>query len=444
MGKGSSANTASTVITEGSRKYKQAVQAAMASDFGPALKMWLESSGILLKIACLSERASDLVHSYRTARELAVVTRSQMAISAYVIVSKALKGEVSKLRPGESALPQMRDALDAELRRSDAFLAEIQDIATMAKPSGVALVELTKAHSEVLQQWSKRLASLPTDHAAARAYRKFVSTVPSDDAAWATIAQLAIDRANSVKKQFPGLDAAALKKNSDARALIYNSYTWHGKGEMFEHFGKRYRETADAANRELHAAHQRAGVRGPEWTADATIGELRLGRAGEPVGNWSKFADEGVLIFPKSALADSASAADVPGGTLTVHGSAQPSALFQFKAESEKWQSALPFQQVNDLKRMLDSWEKGEAVYAATMIRNEKGEIVERVFLLEPPDPKAGLSFFGVGTQQARIAERDVLAARGALVTNIKADITNQELRSLWNELFSAAFDTRK
>lgn len=442
MGKASSANTASTVITEGPRKYT--ALPAIPSDFAPVLNMWVETSGILLKIACLSERASDLVHSYRAARELAVATRSQMAMKAYKDVRKALKEEVSKLRLGESALPQMGDAFEAELRRSDAFFAEIQDIATMAKPSGVALVELTKAHIEVLQQWSMRLASLPPDHAAARAYRKFVSTVPPNDAAWATIAELAIDRARRAQQQFPGLDAAALKNNSDARALIYNSYTWHGKGEMFEHFGKRYRETADAANRELHAARQRAGVRGPEWTADATIGELRLGRAGDPVGNWSKFADEGVLIFPKSALADSASAAGVTGGTLTVHGSAQPTALFQFKAESEKWQSALPFQQANDLKRMLDSWENGEAVYASTMIRNEKGEIVERVFLLEPPDPKAGLSFFGVGTQQARIAERDVLAARGALVTNIKADITNQELRSLWNELFSAAFDSLK
>jgi hypothetical protein len=259
----------------------------------------------------------------------------------------------------------MVDALDAELRRSNAFLAEIQDIVTLAKPSGVALVELTKTHSRLLQQWSKRLAGLPPDHAAARAYRKFVSTVPPNDPAWATIAELAIDRVRRVQQQFPGLDATALKNNPGARALIYNSYTWHGKGEMFEHFGKRYRETTDAANGALHAARQRAGARGPQWTADTTIGELRLGRAGEKVENWSKFADEGVLIFPKSALAATPGSTSLPGGTLAIHGSAQPSALFQFKAESEKWQSALPAQQANDLKRMLDSWEKGEAVYAS-------------------------------------------------------------------------------
>lgn len=431
--------TASHVITESPAAYRQAVEAAIASDFPGELVKWLESSGVLLKIACLSEKISSQVHAFRTARELVASSRSQISVHAYTMIRDTLTAEVRSLNAGSGEMRQLGEAFEQEVLRSDAFVHAVTNLAKEAHPSSLRAIQLTEEHCRLLLRVADRLGELPAGHAAAQAFRKFVSVVPLHDPGWAAIAHIALDRARRMQGKFPGLDRKALQKNPVANWIIEMSYTWHGKGEMFEFYGKRYRATADAANDALRAARQRAATRGPDWTADLTIGEMRLGRADQEVGSWSKFADEAVLSYPKTPAAG---AQQVTAGNLPVHGPAQPSALFQFKAESELRQSAIPAQQANDLKRTLDAWAQGEPVYAAALVRDDKGDIVQRIFLLEPPDPKAGLSFFGVGTDQARIAERAELASRGALVTNIKADIKNQELRTLWREIFWDAFES--
>jgi hypothetical protein len=433
------AGTASHVITESPAAYKQAIDAAIASDFSGVLVKWLESSGVLLKIACLSEKVSSQVHAFRTARELVASSRSQISLSAYTMIRDTLTAEVRSLNAASGEMKQLGEAFEQEVKRSDAFVNAVTNLAKEARPSSLKAIQLTEAHCRLLLRVADRLGELPSGHAAARAFRKFVSVVPLHDPGWAAIADIALARAGSIRARFPGLDRKALQANPGANWVIENSYTWHGKGEMFEFYGKRCRATADAANDALRAARQRAAVRGPDWTADITIGEMRLGRADQEVGGWSKFADEAVLSYPKTSATG---AQQVKAGNLPVHGPAQPGALFQFKAESELRQSAIPAQQGKDLKRTLDAWAQGEPVYAAAMMRNEKGDIVQRIFLLEPPDPKAGLAFFGIGTSQAQIAERAELAARGALVTNIKADIKNQELRTLWHEIFWDAFES--
>ena len=432
------AGTASHVITESPAAFKQAVEAAIASDFPKDLLKWLESSGVLLKIACLSPTISSQVHAFRTARELVASSRCQMSVNAYTMIRDLLTKEVRKFNVASGEMRQLGEAFEQEVLRSDVFVHAVTSLAKEATPSRLRAIQLNEEHCRLLLRVADRLGELPPGHAAAEAFRRFVSVVPLHDPGWAAIADMALTRARSTRKNFPGLDRKALQADMRASKTI-DGHTSNGKGLMFEYYCKHYRVTADAANDALRAARQRAAARGPDWTADTTIGEMWLGRVDQGVaGGWSQFADEGVLIYQKTP----GTGAHVTAGALPVHGSAQPCALFQFKAETELRQSDIPGQQAKDLRRTLDEWAQGKPVYASALMRDEQGDIVHRTFLLEPPDPKAGLSFFGIGTSQARIAERTELAARGALVTNIKADIRNQELRTLWLEIFWDAFES--
>ena len=427
--------TSSYIIAEAPASYKQAVHAAAAGKYGRPLSKWLESSGVLLKIACLSDKASDLTHSFRVARDWAAASRSKIALISYGRVRDDLV-EVVRDRKA-NASEELVDAFEAEVHRSNGFIDELTVMGKRkARPSGLDLIDLTAEHSQLLRSWSTRLSSPQANPDTAIAYNKFMSTVPPHDPGWAAIAEIALDRAGRVLAEYPRLTRANLAATPAAKSLVEKSYRWHGKGEMFEHYGKRFGETADAVNGSLRAATQRAAARGPEWTADMTVGELRLWLPNAGSSGWKKFADQGVLIVPKVPATTSARQA----GAIAISGSAQPQALIQFKAEAR--QSRLPAQQTKDLVRVLDTWAAGDPVYMAAHFYDENGEIVERVFALEPPDPKAGLEFFGVGTSNARIAERKALAARGALVTNIKCDISNEEMRFLWDELFWVAFES--
>jgi hypothetical protein len=126
-------------------------------------------------------------------------------------------------------------------------------------------------------------------------------------------------------------------------------------------------------------------------------------------------------------------------GMVKVDGTAQPTALFEFKAE--EGYSKLGEQQERAMPRMVERWEKGEPVYAAFGVLDEAGNVNVKVYVLQPPDSKVGLSYYGVGTSNSFIVEREILARQGALVENMNIDISNESMRLVWQELFWTAFD---
>jgi hypothetical protein len=93
---------------------------------------------------------------------------------------------------------------------------------------------------------------------------------------------------------------------------------------------------------------------------------------------------------------------------------------------------------------MVERWERGEPVYVSFTAFDENGKSVEKIYLLQPPDSKVGLSYYGVGTSNAFIADRDILATQGAMVKNINVDVSNDTMRNLWYEIFWTAFDSLK
>jgi hypothetical protein len=88
--------------------------------------------------------------------------------------------------------------------------------------------------------------------------------------------------------------------------------------------------------------------------------------------------------------------------------------------------------------------EKGLPVYVSFNVLEADGKLSTKTYLLQPPDSKARLSYYGAGTSNAFIEERAILARQGALTTNMALDISNDSMRALWNELFWTAFETLK
>jgi hypothetical protein len=190
----------------------------------------------------------------------------------------------------------------------------------------------------------------------------------------------------------------------------------------------------------MRAAHHRAAARGGNWKAVQSSGELHLGsvRADGTIGSWKKFADNGVLITAEFGDDASKALAATPAG-VQIDGVGQATALFEFKAE--KGISDIPNQQERALGRMVNRWSRGEPVYVALGVVDDSGAVTTKVYLLQPPDSKGGLNYFGVGTSNAFIAEREQIVQQGVEVKNMLVDLSNDEARAVWQGLFWSAFE---
>jgi hypothetical protein len=425
-------DTAATVLVESG--FKQAARAAQ--EFG-ALSRMLEESGPWLKLATVSPLASDLVSNYRTTLNIAASSGgSKIFLEGY----ERMRGQLGKLIQSGEVEQSLRDVIELDLRRADAVIQEASTFSKRATTVPKMLpATMTQEAQAVLNEFSQRMKSMGLADDVKAAFAKFLARVKPGDAGWAAMTEMALARAASVKQEFPLITRSTYAQNAAARDLIEVSYTSHGKGEMFEHLARNSDAVTGSIDGELRTAAHRAAQRGVGAKAVLSSGELRLGTAkatGE-IGDWKKFADSGVLVTVQRTEATAVAGA---AGGAKVDGVAQATALYEFKAERSV--SDIPNQQERALPRMIDRWLSGEPVYVALNVPDETGKVSTKIFLLQPPDSKAGLSYFGVGTSNAFIEQRDILARQGATVRNMNLDVSNDEMRGLWYELFWAAFDT--
>ncbi len=89
---------------------------------------------------------------------------------------------------------------------------------------------------------------------------------------------------------------------------------------------------------------------------------------------------------------------------------------------------------------MIDRCARGEPVYVQMNVIDDAGVIRTKTYLLKPPDAKAGLSYYGAGTSNAFTETREALTAQGASVRNFNLDLSDDELRDIWQGLFWTAF----
>jgi hypothetical protein len=121
-------STTAIVLTENAQAYKQAVHTAEA--LGQLeLARWLEASGPLLKLAGTSAKASDLVHTFRHARDVAAASPAAVAVAAYEYV-RAEVGAFLKSGPVDR---ELREVVELELRRADALIAEARELRQASK-----------------------------------------------------------------------------------------------------------------------------------------------------------------------------------------------------------------------------------------------------------------------------------------------------------------------
>jgi hypothetical protein len=426
-------DTTSMILTE--TAIEQAGRAAGESGF-KTLSRWLESGGPWLKLAGQSSRASDLVHSYRVALDTAASSGAGIAQAAYKYVREELGGFIKS----PAIEQELRNLIELELRRADALIGEVSKQAgRTVVPSGLVQPAMTQEATELLQAWSKQMKNTNVSVDLKAAFAKVMARIKPNDNAWASIADIALDRAKRVKDEFPAVTRATYKQNSLAEALIEGSYTSHGKGEIFEHLARNSEPVKNAMDGELRAAAHRAAQRGSEWAPVLSAGEIRYGYEvkGGAIGGWKKAPDTAVLIVTDTAEKSASAGASA---ARKIDGIAEPTAFFQFKAEAQA--SKIPQQQLEDLPRIIDPWAKGKPVYIAVGVTDETGKVSTKTYLLKPPDSKAGLSYYGVGTDKVFIGERDILAKQGANVSNMNLDIHNDEMRGLWYELFWTAFES--
>ncbi|MEU8852192.1 hypothetical protein AB0C70_39590 [Streptomyces sp. NPDC048564] len=430
----------SIVMTEGEL-------AALRTLTDQRLQLWLEASGPMLKLTGVNKEASDLIHAYRTALTVAAGAaggpRGQLATAAY----GQLRQEIQKLLHGQEAVgSELRSAVEQELRLNDAFVGKLADLKNqVVRVSAVAEAPaLTEEAAAVLGSWAQRVQAPGTAPELKATYQKLLTRMGTSDRGWALIADIALDRSRRFRGRFPGLDRTTYRQNPRARALVEDSYLWHGKGELHEGLMRNSPEFTEPMNAELRAAAARAPSFGPDARVVASVGELKLGRRlkkGE-IGGWRKFSDNGVLIvsdWPQDAVA---AAAKQAGAGERVDGVARATAAFEGKAEAGV--SDLPAQLEREVPRMTNPWAEGRDVYVRLDLIDGTGKQVTKTYLLMPPDSKAGLTFYGIGTSNAHIALREeLIATQGALATTVKTDLTNKELADVWLELFWAAFDTK-
>jgi len=427
--------TSEIVMTEANAFKKAKQVAGSLGKEGEGLLHWLETGGPMLKLAAVSSKASELVHTYRYTRDVAAASGAGIALACY----KHVRDEVAKFIELSAVERDLREVIELELRRSDAFVTEAGKWPKRsAVSSGIAQAEMTQERAALLQEWSKWMKGEGVTAEAKAAYAQLLARINPSDPGWAAIAEIALDRAKRVKREFPSITRATYEQNEVAKKLVEVAYTSHGKGEMFEHAARNSEAVKNAAAGELRAATHIAAARGTECKSTLSAGELRLGTVNKDgeVTHWKKFADSGVLITtdrPEAAVTSGAAA------KVKVDGIAQATALFEFKAEAKI--SDIPNQQERALPRMIERWEKREPVYVAFNVIDESGKPTEKVYLLQPPDSKAGLSYYGVGTSNAFIEDREILATQGALTRNINVDISNDSMRWLWTELFWTAFE---
>lgn len=410
------------------------------------LQLWLEASGPLLKLASAHERASNLIHAYRTAQAVAAGAGGgplgQLATAAY----GKLREELDTLLHAEGAVgSELLSAMERELRMSDAFVGRLADLKKqVVRVSDTAVPVLTDRGATVLATWAQRVQAPGAAAEVKATYQKILTRVGTSDRDWALIADIALDRARRFKQRFPVLDRTTYRNNPQARAVVEKSYLSHGKGELHECLVRNSPEFTEAMNTELRRAAAHAPMIGPDARVVASAGELKLGRRlkdGE-IGGWRKFSDTGVLIVSDWPQDTVAAAAKQAGAAGRVDGVARPTALIEEKAEAGL--SDLPAQLEREVPRMTNPWAAGRDVYVRLDLIDGTGKQVTKTYLLMPPDPKAGLTFYGIGTSNAHIALREeLIATQGALATAVKTDLTNKELADVWAELFWAAFDTK-